>query len=106
MVAVDVVGAVLVFGLLVLSTAMAVLGLLGITGAVRFRRCQSCTHLVPTSSAQVSACIYCRHSRLGRAFLVGYPWRQQSGTTVRSTPYGDGNVVVHGTDYEPAQERA
>jgi hypothetical protein len=64
MVAIEVVAAVLVFALLVLSTAMAIVGLMAVTRVIRLTRCPSCRHLVPTSSVATSGCLYCDHERI------------------------------------------
>jgi hypothetical protein len=70
MVAIEIVSAVLVFALLVLSATMAIVGLMGVTRVIRFGRCPSCRHLVPTSSAAVSGCPYCDHQRLWHPHLL------------------------------------
>jgi hypothetical protein len=50
---------------LAVTVWMAMVGLLGMSGEVRFVRCTACRHLVVTArSAPVASCGYCRHPRL------------------------------------------
>ena len=63
MITVEVIGAVLIIVLGVTVTWMAIVGLLGVTGAVRLRRCRTCGHLVTTTPHIAPACPYCRHPR-------------------------------------------
>lgn len=48
---------------LVIATAMAVAGLLGIAGALRLVRCPACRHLVVADPGGAASCPYCRHER-------------------------------------------
>jgi len=65
MVVVEVLAGVLVAGLLVATTVMAYVGMLGILGGVRFVRCDHCRHLGLTSPLDpLRSCTYCRHGLL------------------------------------------
>jgi DNA-directed RNA polymerase subunit RPC12/RpoP len=64
MIGVEVAGAVVIIALGVTATWMAIMGLLGVTGAVRLRRCRTCGHLITTTPQMAPACPYCRHPRL------------------------------------------
>lgn len=66
MVGVEVVAGLILMALLATATWMAIVGLLGVTGCFRLRRCRSCGHLIPTSTPAVAACPYCRHPHLPR----------------------------------------
>jgi DNA-directed RNA polymerase subunit RPC12/RpoP len=66
MIALEVAGAVVLLALGLTVTWMAIVGLMGITGAVRLRRCRTCGHLVTTTRQIRSACPYCHHPWLGR----------------------------------------
>ncbi|HET9732352.1 MAG TPA: hypothetical protein VFP54_06705 [Acidimicrobiales bacterium] len=61
MVALEVLAAVVLFALLVATTWMALVGLMGATGTVRLRRCRSCGHMVVPSPYRSGVCPYCRH---------------------------------------------
>lgn len=61
MIVVVVVGAVVLFGLAVAATVMEIVGLLGVAGFLRMRRCHGCGHLLPTAARSLPTCPYCRH---------------------------------------------
>jgi hypothetical protein len=60
MLAVEVIAAVVLAAVLFVSTWMAIVGLLGISGMVRMRRCGDCGHLV-TAWPGHAVCPYCAH---------------------------------------------
>ena len=64
MIALEVAGSVVLLGLAVTAAWMAVVGLMGVTGALRLKRCQACGHLLPATPGQTTICPYCRHPRL------------------------------------------
>lgn len=67
MIALEVIGAVVLFTLAVATTWMAIVGLLGAIGAARLRRCRSCGHLLVGAPLRTSGvCPYCRHRWLVR----------------------------------------
>jgi hypothetical protein len=66
MIVLEVAGAVVLIGLVVTATWMAIVGLMGITGALRLRRCRECGHLIPSTPQMATGCPYCRHERLAR----------------------------------------
>jgi hypothetical protein len=56
---------VLAFVVLAVSTWMAIVGLMGVAGGMRFARCSACQHLLPTSfPTSPLSCAYCRHPLL------------------------------------------
>jgi len=69
MIVVEVVGAVVLITLSVTATWMAIVGLMGATGALRLRRCRTCGHLVTSTPRMPAACPYCRHQRLLRHII-------------------------------------
>ena len=65
MVAFEVLGGLLVFGLALATVFAALAGLLGVVGALRFARCDRCGRLgVLKPGELVAACRYCRHGTL------------------------------------------
>ncbi len=64
MIALEVIGSLVVAGILLTATWMAIVGLLSVIGAVRLHRCAECGHLVTTSPGRAGPCGYCRHPRL------------------------------------------
>ncbi len=107
MIALEIAGPVAIVALGMTATWMAIVGLLGVGGAVRLRRCRTCGHLITTTPHLAPACPYCRYPRLlGRAvhmrlhhFLpgewqglapavgntAGEEWRPGSSRPARST---------------------
>jgi DNA-directed RNA polymerase subunit RPC12/RpoP len=65
MITLEVAAAVAIMALGLTATWMAIVGLLGVTGAIRLRRCRTCGHLITTTPNMAPACPYCRHRRLG-----------------------------------------
>ena len=68
MVELEVVAAVVLAALLAVATWMAVVGLMGATGAIMLRRCRNCGHL-RAARPNGSACLYCHHPRLARHLM-------------------------------------
>jgi hypothetical protein len=68
MIVLEVAGFVVLLGLAVIATWMAGVGLMGMTGAVRMKRCLSCGHLLTATSGATTVCPYCRHPRLFHHF--------------------------------------
>lgn len=65
MVIVEVVVGVLFAALLVVATALLWIGLLGILGALSFRRCEQCRGLeLVSATAPPHLCLKCRHEHL------------------------------------------
>lgn len=64
MIALEVIAAVVLLGVAAATTWMALVGLMGVGGFVRLRRCRSCGHLVIVPLGQARVCPYCRHPRL------------------------------------------
>jgi hypothetical protein len=60
MLAVEIIGGVIVAAILFVSTWMAIVGLLGVTGSVRMRRCRDCGHLAISWPGH-AMCLFCRH---------------------------------------------
>jgi len=71
MVLADVVIAVLVVALAILTTAALWIGLLAVLGEVGMRRCGRCGHLTVVSTNRPEACVYCRHAKL---FHPAHAW--------------------------------
>lgn len=64
---VEVLGFVVVLGIAVAVTWMAIVGLMGASGVACLKRCRSCRHLhLAWTSANSSKCAYCRHAWLAR----------------------------------------
>ncbi|HET9076463.1 MAG TPA: hypothetical protein VFN68_05985 [Acidimicrobiales bacterium] len=67
MIVVEVVGALVLLLLVGVATGMAVMGLLGVVGAVRLSRCRCCGHLRASGLMRSpGVCLYCRHPWLVR----------------------------------------
>lgn len=64
--AIEVAISMLVMLMLLVATAMAIVGLLGIGRAAEVVRCPACRHLVVAGRGQ-SSCPYCDHVRLRHA---------------------------------------
>ncbi len=77
MIVLGVAGVVVLLGLAVAATWMGLVGVMGLTGTVCFKRCHACGHLLPVASWPVTVCPYCRHPRLlhhfAHARLHHYP---------------------------------
>lgn len=70
MLVLEVLGILTLIGLALVATWMAVVGLLGVVGNQRLRRCRSCGHLMTSTWRQSpSACPVCRHPWLKRHIL-------------------------------------
>jgi DNA-directed RNA polymerase subunit RPC12/RpoP len=61
-------GLVVLLALAIAATWMAVVGLMGITGMIRLRRCRGCGHMLPSTRGSTVDCPYCRHPRLLHGF--------------------------------------
>jgi RNA polymerase subunit RPABC4/transcription elongation factor Spt4 len=66
MIALEVIAALVLFSLLVATTCMALVGLMGAVSPMRLKRCRACGHLVLPSPNQAGLCPYCRHPWLSR----------------------------------------
>jgi hypothetical protein len=67
----EVIGAVVLVGLMCATTYMAIFGGLGILGAVRYVCCPVCGHLTAVSgSAAPEACPHCRHVAMFHPLLT------------------------------------
>lgn len=67
MIVVEVLGSVVVLGMAIAVSWMAMVGLMGASGVACLKRCRSCGHLHSAwMSAKPSRCAYCRHAWLAR----------------------------------------
>ena len=67
MLVLEALGILAIIGLAVVATWMSVVGLLGVAGNQRLRRCRSCGHLLTTGWKKTpSECPVCRHPWLRR----------------------------------------
>lgn len=64
MVVFEVVAFLFLLAMAVAVTLMAVVGLLGVTGVMRLKRCPTCAHLLPCAASRSTSCPYCAHPRL------------------------------------------
>lgn len=70
MVALEVLGAVVLAGLLLVVTWMAIVGLFGAFGGLRLHRCPECGHLGTAWAARNQPCPYCRHPLMAHLLPV------------------------------------
>jgi hypothetical protein len=69
--AIEILIGVLVAVLALATVAAAYLGLAGITGVIRFGRCEHCGRLGVTSAEEhLQSCMNCRHERILHPILV------------------------------------
>jgi len=70
MIVAEVLSTLILLTLVAITTWMAIVGLMGVIGAVRFKRCRMCGHLRPGGSqGQSAVCPYCRHPWLAHHLM-------------------------------------
>jgi len=93
MVAVEVLTAVVVLALAIVTTAAFYVGVLGALGLIRYVRCDRCGHLGLTSASEpLRSCLHCRHGQLFHPHFALHHARAEHGSDRLGSVGGRGDT--------------